>query len=52
VFHADSTRKGVILCSGQSPSIFQQLIGSIEFTPVEFMLKVINSARYEPIKIG
>ena len=52
VFHADSTRKGVVLCSGQSPSIFQQLIGSIEFTPVEFMLKVINSERYEPIKIG
>lgn len=52
VFHADSKRKGVILCSGQSPSIFQQLIGSIEYTPMEFMFKVINSKRYEPITVG
>lgn len=51
VFHADSKRKGVVLCSGQSPSVFQQLIGSIEYTPIEFMNKVILSKRYEPITV-
>ena len=52
VFHADSSRKGVILCSGQSASVFKQLIGSLEYTPVEFMHKVIFSKRYEPITVG
>ena len=52
VFHADSKRKGVILVSGQSASVFKQLIGSLEYTPIEFMHKVILSKRYEPITVG
>ncbi len=52
VFHADKTRKGVILVSGQSASVFQQLMGSVGMTPVEHMMKVVNSKRYEPITVG
>lgn len=51
VFHADKTRKGVQLCSGQSTTVFKQLIDSIGYTPTEMMEKVINSERYEPIII-
>ena len=52
VFHADSTKKGVIICSGQSINTFKQLMGSINKTPVEFMESVINSERYEKITIA
>lgn len=51
VFHADADRKGVQLCSGQSATTFKQLVGSIGMTPVEMMLKVINSDRYSAITI-
>lgn len=50
VFHADSTRKGVILCGGQSTSVFKTLINSVDMTPTEYMLKVLGDKRYEPIK--
>ena len=51
VFHADSLRKGVQLVSGQSASTFKNLVGCIGMTPVEMMLKVINSGRYDLITI-
>ena len=51
IFHADAKRKGVILCSGQSAGTFKNLIGSIGMTPMEFMMEIVNSRRYEPIKI-
>ena len=51
VFHADKTRKGVQLCSGQSTTMFKQIMNCIGYTPVEMMEKVINSERYEPITI-
>ena len=51
VFHADSNRKGVILCSGQSTTTFKNLINSIGMTPVEYMMSILNSKRYEAIKI-
>ena len=51
VFHADAKRKGVILCSGQSTGTFKNLIGSIGFTPVEFMYKCILSKRYESVTV-
>ena len=50
-FHADSTRKGVQLCSGQSINTFKQLMGCIGMTPVEMMEKVINSERYSKITV-
>jgi hypothetical protein len=52
VFHADSTRKGVVLVSGSSAGTFRNLIGSIGMTPVEFMEKVILSDRYSPVTVG
>ena len=52
VFHADSTRKGVQLVSGQSASTFKNLLSCIGMTPVEAMLKVLNSDRYDAITIG
>lgn len=51
VFHADKSRKGVQLCSGQSVTVFKQLMGCIGYTPVEMMEKVINSERYDCITI-
>ena len=51
VFHADSKRPGVQLCSGQSISVFKQLMGSIGKTPIEMMEEVINSERYAGIEI-
>ncbi len=51
-FHADANRKGVVLCSGSSPTVFKELMGSIGMDPVEFMLKVINNDRYAPITLS
>ena len=51
VFHADADRKGVQICSGQSTTVFKQLIDCIGFTPVEMMKKVLCSERYENISI-
>lgn len=51
IFHADSTRKGVQLCSGSSINTFKQLMGCIGITPVEMMENVINSERYSKITI-
>ena len=51
VFHADKSRKGVQLCSGQSVTVFKQLLTTIGYNPVEAMEAVINSERYECISI-
>lgn len=51
VFHADSKRKGVQLFSGQSVSTFQCLMKSVELTPIQMMEQVINSERYECIRV-
>ncbi|MBL1225496.1 DUF2828 family protein [Enterococcus sp. BWR-S5] len=42
--------EGVKLVSGYSPSLFKDLIEDATISPEEFMLKVITSERYEPIK--
>ena len=52
VFHADSTRKGVQLCSGQSAAVFKQMLSCIGMTPLEAMKQVINCERYEAIRIS
>lgn len=51
-FHADANKKGVQLVSGQSTTVFKQIMDSIGLTPIEMMLKVINSDRYSSITIG
>ena len=52
VFHADKNRRGVQLCSGQSVTTFRQLMSCVGCTPVEMMNRVINSERYDCIKVG
>lgn len=52
VFHADSKRKGVVLCSGQSVTTFKTLINTIGMTPVEYMMSVLGSDRYKNITLG
>lgn len=51
VFHADASRKGVVLVSGQSAGTFKNLIGAIGKSPVDFMMEIVNSKRYEPVKV-
>lgn len=51
VFHADKRRKGVQICSGQSVTVFKQLMSCVGCTPVEMMKKVIDSERYACITI-
>lgn len=52
VFHADATRRGVQLCSGQSAATFKVLMASIGMTPVEMMMSVLNSERYAPVTLA
>ena len=52
IFHADSKRLGVQLCSGQSTTVFKQMLACVGMTPVEAMEKVINSDRYNCITVG
>lgn len=51
IFHADSKRKGVQLCGGQSAAVFKQMMACVGMTPVEAMAKTINSERYESITV-
>ena len=50
-FLADGNRPGVQLASGQSVSIFRNILNSIATTPYEAMLEVLNDARYECITV-
>jgi len=52
VFHlADTSKKGVQLVSGASASIFKTLLGSLNTTPYEYMMKVLSDPRYDVVKI-
>lgn len=51
VFHADSSRKGVQLASGQSVTVFKQILQNLGYNPVEAMENTINSERYQCITI-
>ena len=52
VFHADKTRKGVQLASGQSAAVFRQVMQTVGMNPVEAMEKIINSERYDAITVA
>lgn len=43
--------RGTQLVSGFSPSLFQHIMGAALETPYEMMLKVLESDRYEPLKV-
>ena len=51
VFHADHNRKGVQLASGQSVTVFKQILQNLGYNPVEAMEKTINSERYDCITV-
>ncbi|MBQ0111685.1 MAG: DUF2828 family protein [Bacteroidales bacterium] len=51
VFHADQRRKGVQLASGQSVTVFKQVLQNLGFNPVEAMQNTINSERYDCITV-
>lgn len=51
IFHADKDRKGVQLASGQSVTVFKQILQNLDCNPVEAMENTINSERYECITI-
>ncbi len=51
VFHADKGRKGVQLASGQSVTVFRQILENLGYNPVEAMENIINAERYECITI-
>ena len=52
VFHADKTRAGVQLVSGQSAAVFRQVMRFVGLNPVEAMERVINSERYAAIAVA
>ena len=51
VFHADSKRKGVQLASGQSVTVFKQILQNLGYNPIEAMENTINSERYACITV-
>jgi hypothetical protein len=51
-FHTDKNHKGVQLASGQSVSVFKQVIECIGMTPMEAMMKTLNSERYDAITVA
>ena len=52
VFHADKTRTGVQLVSGQSVTVFRQVMQCVGMNPVEAMEKIIGSVRYDAITVA
>ena len=50
-FHADHSRKGVQLASGQSVTVFKQILQNLGYNPVEAMENTINSERYDCIRV-
>ena len=52
IFHADKTRAGVQLASGQSAAVFRQVMQCVGMNPVEAMEKIINSERYAAITVA
>lgn len=51
-YHCEYNAQNVRLVSGQAASVFKALIDGKTHTPQEFMLEVINNARYDCIKIS
>lgn len=49
VFHVQSNYKGVQLASGQSATVFKDIIKNAGMNPYEAMMNVLNSDRYKMI---
>ena len=52
IFHADRSRTGVQLVSGQSAAVFRQVMQCVGLSPVEAMEKIICSERYAPVAVA
>ena len=52
VFHADKSRVGVQLVSGQSAATFRQVMQCVGLTPVQAMEQIIGSERYAAIEVA
>lgn len=52
VYHADKSRKGVQLVSGQSAATFRHVLDCINLDPVEAMENIINSPRYDAVRVA
>lgn len=52
-FQATADQSGVMLASGSSPAVFQALLEMKDYsiTPYESMLEVLNSPRYQAIRV-
>lgn len=51
-FLADKDDANTLLVSGQSPSVFKQVMKSLDKTPEDMMKAVLNSERYAMINLG
>lgn len=50
-FQVDADKPNTILVSGQSPSMFKNVMGSVGKTPYEFMVETLNDPLYDEVKI-
>ncbi|MBQ9824634.1 MAG: DUF2828 family protein [Solobacterium sp.] len=50
-FHARGDAENVILCSGQAASVFKNLIGTLQMSPYEYMIHVLNNPRYDAVTV-
>jgi len=50
-FHDDKDRKGVQLASGQSVTVFKQILQNLGYNPIEAMQNTINCERYDCITV-
>ena len=50
-FHVKSNYEGVQLASGSSTSVFKAILNNMDLTPYQAMVNVLNSERYNCIKL-
>lgn len=51
VFHAFANEKGVMMASGNSPSVFESIVANIGKNPYEAMLNVLNNKMYDCVRV-
>lgn len=51
VYHAEANENGIILVSGQSPSVFKSICKGISQTPYDAMAEILNNPRYDVVTI-
>ena len=52
IFHADKENPDVLMVSGFSPSLFEEIVKSeIKDTPLEFILNILNQEEFDCIAV-